>query len=181
MTDATAVVIGNATKQFTGSFTAVARLVLVAWEASDLLSFSPLSAPLLQAVASTTSEGSGATDATDPVMAGSEPSDTSQSPGGLALGGKIGVGVGVGGGILLLCILAGFAIYRHRLRRMRETESTTRPAAGSSTMEVHAKAELGGDSHVVEIDGRDLLSEADGNVGRHELEGDWHGYEARGK
>jgi len=183
ITDATAIVESNRTTRLTGSFTAIARLVLVAWEDRDLSSFSPLSAPLFQAAASTTPPASNTTDTspTNGPTAGSVAIDLPADSGGMGLGVKIGVGVGVGCGVLLLCTLTGIiAIYRRRLRRLRETASTKLPATDSSASGGDAKAELGGDSHVVEIGGRDLLAEADGNDTRHELEGGWHGYEARG-
>lgn len=41
-------------------------------------------------------------------------------------------------------------------------------------------AELGGDGHVREIEGREMLVESDDTNARHELEGDWHGNEAQG-
>lgn len=171
ITDATAIAVDSTTTQFTGAFTALARFVL-----GDLLSFSPLSAPLFQAAASSATDHRAA----DASTTSSEASETSASTGGLS-GAKVGIGVGVGCGVLLLCILTGIiTIYRRRLRRLREVTNANPPATDPSTTGVDAKAEMGGDSHVVEIDGRNLLAEADGDVTRHELEGEWHGYEARG-
>lgn len=41
------------------------------------------------------------------------------------------------------------------------------------------KAELADDSYSREIDGTETVAETDDTNVRHELEGDWHGYEVR--
>lgn len=160
----TSVIQDNRTVQHDESFTAFGQAVVVAWQSSDLASFSPASAPLL-----------GYSD-----ISNSTDSDQSSSN-GLTNDAKIGVGVGVTFGVLLVGSLLGFVLYR-RFRRRKITAAGVNEKwiAELPTSSNDPKAELGGDGQVQEIDSRKLVAEADGTATRHELEGDWHGYEVSG-
>lgn len=70
-------------------------------------------------------------------------------------------------------------IYRRRLQRSRE-KRIIQPAEKAEGLGIASMAELGGDGHVREIEGREMLVESDDTNARHELEGDWHGNEAQG-
>ncbi|KAM0715623.1 hypothetical protein Q7P37_009121 [Cladosporium fusiforme] len=186
ITESTDVVVGNTTTQYAGPFSAIEQLVLVAWKDSDFSSFSPISAPLLQISAMTASKTStplnpSARPTGYPVPTQSDNSTTSTtSTNELTVSAKIGMGVGISCGVLLLCALVGLLVYRRHLRRMHEGADTGTPTAKPHVVGVDAKAELSGHSHVHEIDSRQVFTEVDGLNARHELEGDWHGVEARG-
>lgn len=99
---------------------------------------------------------------------------------GLAQEAKIGIGVGTACGVVLLCTSIGILVYRRRMRRSRERTSNGQLAEETNGAGIVAKAELTGDSHVREIDSQEVYAETDDANARHELEGDWHGYEVRG-
>jgi hypothetical protein len=161
VTDAQYVLKGNTTMSSTSSFNAIAPFIAVAWESSDLPSFTPVSAPLLQSATSTKSTLSTVT-GTDAAHA--------TSSNGLAEGTKIGLGFGIPCG-LLICATAALFFYRRGLRRARLNLGIVRTAADQSVAGIVAKAELGGNSHVHEIGGKQVLAEADNMHVRHELDG----------
>jgi hypothetical protein len=120
VTDATDVLAASSTMSYTHPFNAIAQFVVVAWESSDLSSFSPLSAPLHQQVAtSTSSEGDGTSlsTANTNLVAPSN---------GLPQNTKIGLGVGIPCGVILVCAAVGLLVYRRRLRHLRSTPGTIR-------------------------------------------------------
>jgi hypothetical protein len=165
VTDATDVLAASSTMSYTHPFNAIAQFVVVAWESSDLSSFSPLSAPLHQQVAtSTSSEGDGTSlsTANTNLVAPSN---------GLPQNTKIGLGVGIPCGVILVCAAVGLLVYRRRLRHLRSTPGTIRTTEDPTAAGVVTKAELGGDSYVHEIGGKQVLAEADDVYARHELEG----------
>jgi hypothetical protein len=156
------VIAGSGTTTYTGPFNAVAQFVVVAWESSDLSSFTPLSASLQQQVlTSTSSEVVGTT-----VIAISAPGSNR-----LAQNMKIGHGVGIACGVMLVCAAVGLLVYRRRLRHLRSTPGTVRTTENQSVAGVVIKAELGGDSYVHKIGGKQVVAEADNMHARHELEG----------
>jgi hypothetical protein len=168
VTDATEIVTGGSTMSYTSPFIAVAQLVLVAWESSDLSSFTPLSAPLQQQVAtSTSSEGAG-TALSTPTTANTSVAAYSN---GLAQTTKIGLGVGIACGVILACVVVGLLVYRRRLRQLRSISGTFQTTEDPIAAGVITKAELGSDSYVHEIGGKQVLAEADDVHARHELEG----------
>lgn len=164
MPASTSVIQDNRTVQQDESFTAFGQAVVIAWQSSDLESFSPASAPVLGY-----SSNSNSTD--------SEQSSSN----GLPTDAKIGVGVGVTVGILLVGSLLGSVLYR-RFRRGKGSAVSVdeKLIAVLPTSLAEQKAELGSDGHIQEIGGRKVLAEADGTDVRHELEGDWQGYEVSG-
>jgi hypothetical protein len=83
---------------------------------------------------------------------------------------KIGLGFGIPCG-LLICAAAALFFYRRGLRRARLNLGIVRTAADQSVAGIVAKAELGGNSHVHEIGGKQVLAEADNMHVRHELDG----------
>lgn len=160
----TSVIQDNRTVQQDESFTAFGQAVVVAWQGSDLASFSPAAAPLLGY--------SNISNRTD--------SDRSSSD-GLTNDAKIGVGVGVTVGVLLFGSLLGFVLYRRfRWRKTAAASVEEKLIAELPTSSNDLKAELGSDGHVQELDGAKVLAEADDRNIRHELEGSWHGYEVSG-
>lgn len=74
----------------------------------------------------------------------------------------------------------GILVYRQRLQRSRENIGHIQPVGEPEGVGVVPNAELGGDSRILEIDGRETVVESDDANARHELEGDWHGHEVRG-
>jgi hypothetical protein len=89
VTDATDVLAASSTMSYTHPFNAIAQFAVVAWESSDLSSFSPLSAPLHQQVAtSTSSEGDGTS------LSTANTNHVAPSN-GLPQNTKIGLGVGI--------------------------------------------------------------------------------------
>lgn len=176
ITDATEVVVNNKTTPNTNTILGMAPLMLVAWESKDLRSFMPLSAPLLQLLAATSTS---VNNTSANISTATASQSTGTSPGtGLAQDAKIGIGFGSACGVLLICASIGLLSYRRRLRRSREKVNNARPAEKAEGAVV-PKAELAGDSHVREIDGRETFAETDDTNARHELEGNWHGYEVR--
>jgi hypothetical protein len=166
-TDATNVVAGNSTISYTTPFIAVAQSVVVAWESSDLASFTPVSAPLLQVATSTSSSGA------DTTLSTPTTADTSlvAPSNGLPQNTKIGLGVSIACGVILVCAAVGLLVYRRRLRHLRSTPGNIRTTEDPNAAGVVTKAELGGDSYVHEIGGKQVLAEADDVHARHELEG----------
>lgn len=168
------VIRDNRTEQHNDSFTAYGQAVLVAWESSDLDSFTPASAPLIRAVTSNL------TSITSSTATSAAPSDTTSldetPPNGLTAGARAGIGVGVACGIGLACVVLGFVLYKRR-RRTREDAVTELPATQAPS---ERKAELGSDGHIEEIDGLGIIPEADHANARYELEGNWQGYETSG-
>jgi hypothetical protein len=167
ITDARHVLVGNSTTTYTSAFNAVAQFVVVAWESSDLSSFSPLSAPLLQLAASASSKDPGSPFPNTALTNGNIATPSN----GLAQSTKIGLGVGIACGVMLVCAAVGLLIYRRRLRRLRSTSGTVRTTEDQIVAGVVTKAELGGDSYVHEIGGKQVVAEADNMHARHELEG----------
>jgi hypothetical protein len=167
ITGATNVVTGNSTMSYATPFIALAQSVVVAWESSDLSSFSPVSAPLLQSATSTSSGGDGTT------LSNLTSANTSlvTPPNGLAQNTKIGLGVGIACGVILVCAAVGLLVYRRRLRHLRSTPGMVRTTEDQLVAGVVTKAELGGDSYVHEIGGKQVVAEADNMHARHELEG----------
>ena len=183
ISDATDVVVNNTIAQYSSPIQAIAPLMLVAWESSDLQSFSPPSAPLLQVAATTTSNsftgpGSDATQSASLAQGTSQSANTSSAQ-GLAEDAKIGIGVGTACGAILTCIMVGVLTYRFRVRHLRDIASEAQQTGASTSAGILPKAELGGESHVHEIGGQEIFAEADNMGVRYELEGDWHGHEAR--
>lgn len=177
ITDATKLIVEGRTTRNTDTILGMAPLMLVAWQSGNLPYFTPPSVPLLQVLAATSMSAS-------PTSANASTAIASQntvnpSANGLAQEAKIGIGVGTGCGVLLVCASIGLLVYRRRLRRSHEKVDETQPAGKAEGGGVVPKAELAGDSHVREIDGRQTVAETDGANVRHELEGDWHGYEVR--
>ena len=179
VTGATNVVVDNTTARHS-SFLGIAPLMLIAWESSDLASLTPPSAPLLQIAAKATSPGSTSANESTTYVTGVNTDAAALPAGGLAKEAKIGIGVGTACGVLLVCTFVGILIYRRRLRRSREKTGDVRQAGETGGVGIVAKAELGGESHVVEIDSREGVAETDGTSARHKLEGNRHGYEVRG-
>jgi hypothetical protein len=189
ITDAKEVVVSNMTTRYTNSILGIALLMLIAWRSNDLASLTPPSAPLVQVIdaMATSVNSTSVDDSTTPVesangIAASATSGSTDTPpvSGLAQEAKIGVGVGTACGVLLVCTSIGMLIYRRRVRRSREKTSNGQAAGETDGVGIVAKAELAGDSHVREIDSREVYAETDDANARHELEGDWHGYEVRG-
>jgi len=192
ITDATDVVVGNTTTSYASSFLGIAPLMLIAWESSDMAVFTPPSAPLLQVVAATATSVN-STSASDSTTSIGNANDIAASAtdvrslrtdtlpvSGLGQEAKIGIGVGAACGVLLVCTSIGMLLYRRRVRQSREKTSNGQPARETDGVGIVAKAELAGDSHVREIDSREVYAETDDANARHELEGNWHGYEVRG-
>jgi hypothetical protein len=179
ITDATDVVVGNTTTSYTSSFLGIAPLMLIAWESSDMAVFTPPSAPLLQVVAATATSVN-STSASDSTTSATSVNTDTLPVSELAQEAKIGIGVGTACGVLLVCTSIGMLIYRRRVRRSREKSKIGQAAGETDGAGIVAKAELAGDSHVREIDIREVYAETDDANARHELEGDWHGYEVRG-
>ena len=74
-----------------------------------------------------------------PTIGGSGSGSSSSSSSAVAVG--VGIGVGVGG--LLILLLAGFLVWKHRRRTQSATASTGKPAAGTGspdTMQIDAAA-----------------------------------------
>lgn len=179
VTDATEVVFNNVTTSYTNSILGIAPLMLVAWESSDLATLTPPSAPLLQVAAATTSPNS--TSANDsPTSVNTDALPVNGPVTGLAQEAKIGIGVETACGVVLLCTSIGVLVNRRRMRRSREKTSNDQLAGETNGAGIVAKAELAGESHVREIDSREVYAETDDANARHELEGGWHGYEVRG-
>jgi hypothetical protein len=74
---------------------------------------------------------------------------------------KIGHGVGIACGVMLVCAAVGLLVYRRRLRHLRSTPGTIRTTENQSVAGVVIKAELGGDSYVHKIGGKQVVAEAD--------------------
>lgn len=164
------VVERNRTVQATESFTAFAQAVVVAWQSSDLSSYTPASAPILNL----TSLYLDPTSSTSAALH-HEQSQTS----GLTTGAKAGIGAGVAGGVLLGCTLLGWALYQ-RSRRAKNEALTRLSLTETSVATNERKAELGSDGQIQEIGGRSVTAEADYTNTRYELEGNWHGHETSG-
>jgi hypothetical protein len=168
VTGAKDLVAGSRTINYTSPINAIAQFVAVAWESSDLTSFTPLSAPLQQQVATSTSSSGTDTALSTPTKADNSLVAPSN---GLSQNTKIGLGVGVACGVILVCAAVGLLVYRRRLRHLRSTPGTIRTTEDPTAAGVVTKAELGGDSYVHEIGGKQVLAEADDVHARHELEG----------
>lgn len=127
---------------------------------------------------STTSSGSSPTTV---ISKPSQHTTLSSETAALSTGAKAGIGVGVGAAVLI-ALGAWFVLRRRRLQ----------PGTGSGAPYVDNKAELaatepernpkhgpdGGQGQpVFEVSGAEKPAEA-GNEARHELEGEWHGFEA---
>lgn len=177
VTDATEVIVDNRTTQNTNTILGIAPLMMVAWESSDLPVFTPPSAQVLQVLAATSTSVT-TTSANTTTSIPTQNTETLATS-GLAQEAKIVIGVGTACGIFLVCISIGLLIYRRRLRRSREKIGNDQPVEKADGVGILPKAELAGDSHVREIDSREISAETDGTSVRHELEGDWHGHEVR--
>lgn len=151
--------------RISSSSTAFAPAITVAWVAGDLESFTPASAPLLQL-----------REATFIVSAPSDRSTGSSQPNSIVLTteSKVGIGIGVAIGVVLVFAISGFVMYRRSQRSAKQHVS-----AEPSIFLAESKPELGCESQVHEIDSRKLAAEADESNVRHELEGNQSGYNGR--
>jgi hypothetical protein len=155
------------------TFAALGEQIPIAWAASDLPQFTPASAALLQiALATSTLFGSTSSSATTTGL-------STASTTGLSTGTKIGIGIGTACAVLLLLATIGYVLYKRiwKARKMAQPSQAVTEQQGS---EMEHRAELTSDSQIQEIGGRKVLAEADPASVRYELEGAWHGHEARG-
>jgi hypothetical protein len=155
------------------TFAALGEQIPIAWAASDLPQFTPASAALLQiALATSTLFGSTSSSASTTGL-------STASTTGLSTGTKIGIGIGTACAVLLLLATIGYVLYKRiwKARKMAQPSQAVTEQQGS---EMEHRAELTSDSQIQEIGGRKVLAEADPASVRYELEGAWHGHEARG-
>ena len=161
------------------------RPVTVAWQSSDLVNFTPRSAPVLTTT-STTSVSIASTSPTQGRVTASPSSAASNGKGSLSVGAKAGVGTGVTlGALLIAASLIWFVLGRKRRERMAEQ---TFPSRGHDNLEEVSH-------HLIDIspasmeksDGQDdfaqsglkkLASEMSSENVRAELPGEWQGLEA---
>lgn len=158
-------VVDDQIMRISSSFTAFAPAITVTWVASDLESFTPASAPLLQlreAAFTVSSSGNRSTGSSQP--------NSSE----LTTGSKVGIGIGVPIGVVLVIAISGCLMYRRSQRSAKQHVS-----ADPSIFLAESKPELGCESQVHEIDSRRLAAEADESNARHELEGNQSGYNGR--
>lgn len=157
VTTPTLVVVDSLTITRTKPFVAGEYPIEVAWQTSDLDSFTPASAPLLKAV---------------------EPTNTSQNSestsSSLSTGTKASIAVGSIFGLLLLVALA-ILLARARKHHIKRTEGRSMAAPlGDSVM----PAKVESDSRAIFEANEDCNpAEADFSHMRVELEGDWPGRE----
>jgi hypothetical protein len=163
------------------TFAALGEQIPIAWAASDLPQFTPASAALLQiALATSTLFGSTSSSATTTGLSTASTTGLSTaSTTGLSTGTKIGIGIGTACAVLLLLATIGYVLYKRiwKARKMAQPSQAVTEQQGS---EMEHRAELTSDSQIQEIGGRKVLAEADPASVRYELEGAWHGHEARG-
>ncbi|KAK5688046.1 hypothetical protein LTS10_000024 [Elasticomyces elasticus] len=163
----TPVVIANLTSQYTKQFTAFAPTILVAWASSDLASFTPASAPLLQIIITTSTRVAG-----------------SDTPTGLTAGAKAGIGVGAALGLIACVALGIWLLIRRRRSRAvaqfasKDDSNDKAELPGQSVEKKRPEAtELGPNGEIFETSGYGLPAELEPHA-RYELEGGFHGYEA---
>jgi C4-dicarboxylate-specific signal transduction histidine kinase len=152
------------------TFTALGEQIPIAWAARDLPRFTPASAALLQMEIQTSTSESGPTLTSTP---------SSASPSGLSADTKVGMGVGIACGVLLL--VATLVCLFHK--RTRKARGIAQPSQAMSELQGHGverRLELGSESQIREIGNMKELAEADHTHVRYEVEGIWHGHEAHG-
>ena len=165
------------TTVLTGQFVLYQAPITVAWQASDLPTFTPSAAPLIAyngavPTPSSTSKTSPQTHRGTSSNTGSPP-PTSSDNRSLSMGAKAGIGVGVGIGALLILALLIWVLFvrRKRNKQWAEPQATETQAHSSGKSELDA-------SGMHEMEQRQKLAELNPNNTRSELEGGWHGLEA---
>lgn len=184
VTISTSVTKDDRTVQLWDSFTAFGQAVMVAWESSDLTSFSPESAPLLQlASATTTSETftsatSTTASPTTHVANASAPSQLTTN--GLTAGAKAGIGAKVACGVLLGCALLDYILYKRKRRAKGDALTGESSSPKIINAEHERKVELGNEGHIHQMKSQGVIAEAVDTNTRCELEGNWQGHEITG-
>jgi hypothetical protein len=166
--------IANSNAQDNVTFAVLGEQIPIAWAASDLPQFTPASAALLQialaASATSTMESTPSSNFTSPAPA---------SPSTLSTGAKIGIGVGAACAALLLIAVISYLLYK-RVWKARKTPQPAQVMTELHGTGMEHRAELASENQIQEIGGRKVLAEADHASAKYELEGGWHGHEARG-
>ena len=179
------VIISNQTVNYTEPFTAFASTIAVAYAPSDFRSFTPASAPIIQArLASSAASSSSTTTSSSSSTAAAATSSLAQpqSP-PLSPGAKAGIGVGVSIAGIILLALAIWASLRYRKRKRDQQQDNQDSKAELPGKDSEKKpvtiSELGPEAEVNEMANRGKPAELHHDA-RYELESDWHGNEMRG-